>query len=338
MMTLATELREQGHQVSFLTFKGRSLGEHVQRVGFGHHEIPVKLKVDPLAIAKMARHYQRIGADVVHCHLSTSAVNGAIAARLAKIPCVSTVHGMSGRLSFLPSHHMIAVSSEVRRHLITQGVHESKISIVPNGIAFHPWDETQRTAARLELGLDLESPILGTTARLTKLKGVDHALYALSRVRQDMPHVKYVVFGDGEERNALMALAKDLGLKDSVIWAGYRTDVQALLPALDVFLFPSLREAMGISIVEAMGAKVPTIATKIGGIPEVLANDTGVLVPPADAVTLADAILQLLRDPQRRASIAEAAWNRAHDEYSVKRMAARTLGVYAALIARANRA
>lgn len=337
MMSLANELRNQSHNVSFVTFRGRALGRHVKTSGFESHEVPVRLKIDPIAILAMARHFRRIRADVVHCHLSTSAVNGALAARLAGLPAVSTVHGMSGKLSFLPSTHMIAVSSEVRRHLVTQGIHESRISIVPNGIQLHAWNPDLRARARKILGIEDHVPLLGTTARLTKLKGIEYALYAVARVRQDMPNVKYVVFGDGEDRESLKQLAKDLSLTGAVVWPGYRTDVQDLLPALDLFLFPSLREAMGISIVEAMAAKVPTIATKIGGIPEVLSNGTGLLVPPADSVALADAILELLKDPGRRDSIANTAWERAHDEYSVKRMAARTLGVYAAMLDRSHR-
>lgn len=336
MMTLAQELRAQGHDVRFVTFRGRRLGQHVAGHGFDNTEVPVRIKIDPIGIAGMAQTFRRARLDIVHCHLSTSSVNGALAAKLAGIPSISTVHGLSGKLSFAPSTHLIAVSNEVRKHLVAQGVHESKISIVPNGIALPHWTPDARGAARALLGVSDAVPLLGTTARLTRLKGVEHALSAVARVKQDVPGIKYVVFGDGEERDALRARADALGLTKDVVWAGYRDDVQTLLPALDVFLFPSLREAMGISIVEAMAAKVPTIATRIGGIPDVLAKGTGLLVPPADSVALADAITDLLRDPVRRRGMGEAAWERAHEEFSVKRMAARTLEVYAAVIARSK--
>ncbi len=337
MMTLANELRSHGQHVEFATFKGRGLGAHVESEGFLKLDFRVRTKVDPLAIARMARHIRRRKIDIVHGHLSTSVVNGCLAARLAKVPSIATVHGMSGRLSFLPAHHLIAVSSEVRKHLIDQGVHESKISIVPNGIHFPTSDPLARSRARASLGLDESVPVLGTTARLTALKGMDHALYAFSRVVADIPDAHYIVMGDGDETQTLVDLAKSLGIQDRVRWLGYRPDVAELLPALDVFVFPSLREAMGIAVVEAMAAGVPSVASRIGGIPEVLADESGILVPPADPVAMSDAILELLRDSERRVAMGMAAQTRARTEYSAQRMAARTIGVYTATLARFHR-
>lgn len=337
-MTLANELRARDHDVRFLSFKGRGLGQHLKKKGFEFQEVRVRFKIDPWAIVKMARQIKNIKADLVHCHLSTSAVNGALAAKLARVPSVSTVHGMSGKLSFLPSTHLIAVSGEVRRHLVAQGVHESKVSIVPNGIELPVWSPEDRPKARETLNVGEETPLLGTTARLTPLKGLSYALYAVAQVREEIPNVRYAVFGDGSLKEELFSLANNLGLSNNVNWMGYRTDVQSLLPGLDLFLFPSLREAMGISIVEAMAAKVPTVATTIGGIPEVVTAETGSLVPPADPIAMSDAIISLLRDPARRQAAGHAAWERAHAEFSAQRMAARTLGVYAAILDQYTRA
>ena len=337
MMTLSNELRQRGQEVSFLTFKGRGLGDHVNQLGFESAEVRVRTKVDPLAVIAMSRAIRQARADIVHCHLSTSAVNGALAAKMAGVPGVSTVHGLSGKLSFKPSYHLIAVSAEVRRHMVLQGIHESKISIVPNGIELQDWSPNDRLEARRALGIALDVPVLGTTARLTQLKGVNQALYAVARVKVDFPNVRYVVFGDGEQRKELADLSRSLGIEENVVWLGYRNDVPKLLPALDLFLFPSLREAMGISIVEAMAACVPAVATTIGGIPEVVTPETGVLVPPSDPIAMADAIVGYLRDPEKRLSAGQAAWERAHTEFSASRMAARTLGVYADVLDRYGR-
>ncbi|MBS1723863.1 MAG: glycosyltransferase family 4 protein [Armatimonadetes bacterium] len=334
MMTLAGQLREQGQEVTFATFRGRGLGEATRALGYPTSEVSVRLKIDPIGIAQLVKMYKRTGVDVVHSHLSTSSVNGSIAARLARLPSVATVHGMSGKKSFLAAHHLIAVSSEVRSHLIAQGVHESKISIVPNGIVMSSSLHLPKKEARKKLGIPADGLVLGTTARLTSLKGVDHALYAVARVAQDFPNVHYVVFGDGEDHQRLAEICQSLRIEQNVHWMGYREDVQALLPALDLFLFPSLREAMGISIVEALAAGLPVVATKIGGIPEVVTKACGTLVPPADPVAMADAVSELLRDPVRRMRMSEEAWQRATSEFSAQRMAARTLGVYAAVLER----
>src|SRR5262249_8922306 len=144
---------------------------------------------------------QREAFDVVHCHLSTSATNGCLAAGLARIPSVATVHGLSGKLSFLAADHLIAVSGEVRRHLVSQGLSEAKISVVHNGIPLGQMPGSDaRAAARAALGLPHAGPVFGTTARLTPLKGIDQALHAARRVVDDIPSAMFVVFGDGPAR------------------------------------------------------------------------------------------------------------------------------------------
>ena len=196
MLTLSAELQKQGHQVAFATFKGRGLGSHVRRLGYETTEFTVRSKIDPIAILQMSRFIRANHIDLVHGHLSTSALNGCFAARLARIPGVATVHGMSGKLSFVSCHHLIAVSSEVREHLVAQGVHESKISIIPNGVAMTPLEVHSRESARRQIGIPLDCPVLGTTARLTPLKGISQSLAAFERISQDFPNAHYVVFGN----------------------------------------------------------------------------------------------------------------------------------------------
>ncbi len=337
MLTLAHELKSQGHIIEFATFRGRGLGATVAELGYPVHEIPVRAKIDPLAIITLSKLLRTGQFDLIHSHLSTSAINGGIAARMAHVPGIATVHGMSGRLSFITNHHLIAVSSEVREHLVTQGVHESKITVVPNGIDLKEAELHSRRLAREKLGIAPEVPLIGTTARLTPLKGLDQSLAAFQLVLQDFPSCRYVIFGDGEQARELQDVARQLGISEKVMWMGYRTDVMDLLPALDVFVFPSLREAMGISVVEAMAAGIPTVANRIGGIPGVLSDGTGILVTASDPVEMADGILNLLRKDDLRKTMGEKAKERARLEFSVQRMATRTLAVYFARIRAAQR-
>jgi len=336
MMSLSDALRDAGHRVEFATFRGKALGSHVAERGYHHEEISVRTKIDPVAILRLRRTIRRRGYDLVHTHLSTSSVNGCLAARLARVPSVATVHGLSGKLSFLAADHLIAVSADVRRHLTAQGLHESKISIVHNGVALTKPPPDAKAKARDALGLDPTARVIGTTARLTPLKGVDTAIQAVSRLAQDWPEIQYVVFGDGEQEQELRSLAASLQIEGSVVFAGYRTDLIHLLPALDVFLFPTLREAMGIAVIEAMIAGVPVVATRVGGIPEVVKKGTGLLVEPSDPVALSEAVAKILRDPGFQDSLVEAATSHVRDHYSSYRMAQRTLAVYEALLARAS--
>lgn len=334
MMALSGALRALGHTVEFATFRGKALGEHVRAHGYAAREFAVRTKVDPAAVVRMAREFRAQRYDIVHTHLSTSTVNGCLAARLARIPSVATVHGLSGKLSFLAADHLVAVSADVRRHMTSQGLHESRISIVHNGVDVAPPAPGAREASRAALGIPDHCPTVGTTARLTALKGVDTALQAVARLRDDFPELRYVVFGDGEMEGELRSLAASLDISGNVVFAGYRTDLPQLLPALDVFLFPTLREAMGIALIEAMAAEIPVVATRVGGIPEVVVEGTGLLVSPSDPVGMADQVGRVLRQPELRQSLVVAARERVRTEYSSARMATRTLTVYQAMLAR----
>ena len=117
MMTLAGAQRDQGDEVQFVTFKGKPFNDELKDLGWKHTPFRVRFKVDPVAVVQMAKFFRREKIDIVHTHLSTSSVNGCLAARLAKIPCVATVHGMSGKLSFVFANHMIGVSHGVRQIL-----------------------------------------------------------------------------------------------------------------------------------------------------------------------------------------------------------------------------
>ncbi len=335
MLTLCNELRQSGHTVDFGTFRGRGFTEDVRRLGYSAETFPFRLKIDPVGIFKLARYLKVNRYDLVHGHLSSSALNAGLAAKLARVPSLATVHGLSSKYSFTTCNHLIAVSAEVRRHLESQGVNAAKISVVHNGIVLgEPPSPALRQAARTALNLPPEVLVLGTTARLTPLKGVNIALHAMKQIHDDYPGAIFVVFGDGPAREQLGELAESLGIAESVRWMGYRNDVRDLLPALDVFLFPSLKEAMGIAIIEAMAAGVAVIANEVGGIPEVVPEGSGILVAPGDFVSLATAGTNLLRETESRNRIATAGLELVRKEFTAERMAAKTVGVYRATMAR----
>jgi len=327
MMTLGRELRDLGHSVRFLGFSGRGLADDVRKEGFEAFTVRVRSKIDPFAIVRIARHVRDSGSDIVHTHLSTSSINGCLAARLARRPAVATVHGLSGKLSFAWADHLIAVSNVVRNHLIDQGVRPEKVSVVHNGI--RPIDGRPWVEARHELGLAEGEFAIGTVARLTPLKGIHHAIHAMPRVLADRPNAILLVFGDGDERATYEALCRSLGIESRVRFFGYRADVRSLLPGLDAFVFPSLREAMGIAVVEAMMAGLPVAATDVGGLPEVVRPGAGLLFSPGNPHEIADALLKLIAEPRHRQTLAATGQALAESEFTARQMALRTLGVYA---------
>jgi glycosyltransferase involved in cell wall biosynthesis len=326
LMTLASAQRGAGNHVEFVTFKGKRFGSQVRQLGFPVHEVRVLAKIDLLALLKIRKIIRRGRFDLVHTHLSTSSVNGCLASRLAGVPSFATVHGMSGKLSFIGAGHLIAVSEEVRSHLVRQGVAPRKISVVYNGLSLNT-PCLSRTQARSLVDLPQYAPVVGTVARVTALKGIEDVIRAMPQMLAARPDLLYVVVGDGDAMLHCQTLAQQLGVERSVRFVGYQSHVEPYLVAMDVFLFPSLKEAMGLALVEAMAARVPCVATRVGGIPEVL-GDCGVLVPPSHPAALAGATLEMLSNSELRRTCIEGGLQRAHQIFSDEAMERSTDWVY----------
>src|SRR6185436_14263328 len=207
---------------------------------------------------------------------------------------------------------IIAVSHELRDYMIESRFPRERVRVIHNGIepasAASPLD---RRKARLLLGLDERAFVVTTVARLDPVKDLVTLLDAFAIVRKRAPGAQLVIVGDGPERQRLEARASHDDLAGSVRITGYRSDVRALLPAADVYVSSSISEGVSLTILEAMAAGVPVVATAVGGTPEIRADgEGGLLVPGRDADQLASAILSLAVDRRRRAELAAAARRR----------------------------
>jgi len=334
LLILAEAQRAGGHRVEFLTRVGKRFGADVRELGYKAHDVKIRTKIDLIAIAQMRRIIRNGKFDIVHTHLSTSTVNGTIAARAARIPCVATVHGLSGKLSFIAANHLIAVSGQAKQHMVNQGMATEKISVVYNGV-HPPRDVIGTEEARACLHIEGVWPVLGTVARISRVKGIEYALEAVSKLVGDFPNLRYLIVGDGDRMESCRELAVKLGIENHVIFAGYQSDVSRYLVAMDLMLFPSIQEAMGMAIVEVFLVGVPVVGTQVGGIPEVVSPECGALVPKADAGALAAKTAELLRAPATLQSMSAAAKTRARTLFGVDTMAERTEHVYRGLLGQA---
>jgi L-malate glycosyltransferase len=271
------------------------------------------------AIAQFAEERQ---IDVLHCHQYSPFVYGRFATvwnRRLKI--VYTEHG---RLSDArPSRKrrlvnpwlsrfdgsIVAVSHELREYMIDARFPRDRVDVVHNGVepAAVP-SGADRRRARHELGLDDRAFVVATVARLDPVKDLTTLLEAFAIVRRRVPSAQLLIVGDGPERDCLAARAAQPDLAGSVHLTGYRSDVRALLPAADVYASSSISEGVSITILEAMAAGIPVVATAVGGTPEVFPEEAagGILVPCRDSERLATAIASLALDPRRRAAMAAA--------------------------------
>ena len=152
---------------------------------------------------------------------------------------------------------------------------------------------------RSELKLRPEIKVIGSIGRLTSEKGHRYLLEAFPAVLRKFPDSKLLLVGDGNLREKLLMRAKKLGITESVIFLGYKKDIKPLLSIMDIFVFPSLTEGFGMALLEAMAMGVPIIASKVGGIPEIIKEgETGVLVKPKSSSEIAEAIIKLLSEKE----------------------------------------
>lgn len=329
MLTLAQAQRERGDDVQFITFQGKPFIEDLEKLGWKNTAFKVRTKIDPIAIVQMAKHFKREKIDIVHTHLSTSSINGCLAARLARIPCVATVHGMSGKLSFVFADHMIGVSEGVRQHLIDQGIKPDRVTAIHNGVDL-PDDLPTKIEAREKFNIPLDAFVFGTVSRLTPLKGIEFSIRAFAEIQTQVPNSIYIIVGDGDGQREYQELASSLGIRDKVKFLGYQAKVFEPLVAMDMFLFPSLKEAMGISVVEALAVGLPVVSTNVGGLPEVITNEVGSLVPPSDAHAMAREAIAIANG--NRDQISKNARERAERLFSVSSMVSQTNTVYERLL------
>ena len=287
----------------------------------------------PSLAVQIARLIKGNDIDVVHCHHYSPYVYGLIASRLANARLVFTEHGrlsdaapsrkrrlVNPLLSMLGGR-VCAVSADLKQHMVAEGFPARRVQVVHNGIdPGHRPTSIERHAVRETLGVPDGAFVTGTVGRLDPVKNLAAMLRAHALLVQNHRDTRAVIVGDGPERGALEALAAELGIADSVIFTGYRSDVRALMAAFDVYLNTSTYEGVSLTILEAMAASLPVIATPVGGNPEVVIDqETGLLVP-ARADAIADAISLLWLDPRRRGLMGDAGRQRVIRHFSIARM------------------
>jgi glycosyltransferase involved in cell wall biosynthesis len=240
---------------------------------------------------------------------------------------------------------VLANAESVREWLVEGGYDGSRIKVIRNGIDLarfvNPAPPAPGQGLRESLGLPLDSPVVVALARLNPSKGLDHLLDAAAHLAERHPAARFVFIGGGPDaayRATLDARAASLGIADRVRFIGERTDVAPLLGQATISVLPSLSEALPNSVLESMAAGVPVVATRVGGIPEVIEDGvTGLLVPPGDSRALADAIGRLLDTPSWACAMGRSGRETAVQRFSTERMVRATEEVYEGLIARARR-
>jgi glycosyltransferase involved in cell wall biosynthesis len=311
----------------------RALGVPVECLGIRHLR-------EADAIPRLIGYLKKIRADLVHTQLEAANILGNLSAKLLHLPSVCTIHVMPSldvktktklhqRVEWFALRHfcdrVISVSEEARQyHIDISGSSAQRLTTIYNGIdlsAFLHMDfVVERGAVRAELGFSSDANVLVTVAVLRPPKGIQFMIRALPAILASCPNTYYLIVGDGSHHSALVDEVNNAGVHRRVIFTGMRNDVPRLLAAGDVFVLPTLTEALPTVLAEAMAARLPIVASRVGGIPEMIANgQNGILVAPEDVTGLANACIHLLENPDKRRGIGEEGWKTASRKFSIER-------------------
>ena len=327
------------------TIEGNAIEEQLRRDGAPVLNLGARSLRDIGAFRRLLRYVRQQKFDVIHAHLTYAAIWAAVISRITRIPSVATLHvapPSSGRAAIRDrlmrsvlnrwSRRVVSVSDALRdRYRQQGGIDPQKVVTVYNGIQVERFrGEADRAALRKEFNLPPESRIVVTVSVLRAGKGIDVLLRAIPSV----PDAYFLIVGDGPLRAEWEELSRTIGVAGRVRWAGYRRDVDAILPNCDLFVLPSLDDAFPTVLLEAMAAGLPAVASAVGGIPEIITPDvTGVLVPPGDPQPLSSAIAGLLADQQRLTRMSRCAQLIAQQRFSTQAWIARLEKLYGEMVA-----
>jgi glycosyltransferase involved in cell wall biosynthesis len=318
----------------------------------------IDISSDTIALAQLYGIFRKERFDVVHTHTAKAGALGRLAAGLARVPAVvHTPHGHNFYGYFSPgassaimkiekflakfTDRIVALTELEKSDYVNFGIsNPGRISVIYQGIDLDKFARDRKDTRDLKsaLGIRSEDPVIGMAGRLEPVKGSMFFIEAASEISKKFPEARFIVAGEGSLRIAMENRSRELGLSQKIIFTGWIEDMREVLPVFDVMVMPSLNEAVGMALIEAQAQEVPVVATKVGGIPEVVIdNKTGILVPPSDPAGMAGAVCGLLADKKRRAEMGEAGRMWVYDKFNAEAMADKTSALYMEILHKKRR-
>ena len=333
-------LDRQRYDVRALSLSAGSAVQRIRRLG-----LPVDVIEEPddeAAVRELAAWLRTNEIDLVHAHMYRAEVVGTRAAVAAGTPVimatvpssrVRSAEDVAALAALTPAMDRLIVPSEsIQAKVAGEGRGGARFAVIPNGVDLERFATPPPPCGfRAEFGVPADGPLFGVVARLEPEKGHHHLLEAWPRVAQEVPDARLAIVGEGSEEEALRAQvsAMPASARSRVIFAGRREDVSAITAELSVAVLPSLREAQGISLLEAMARRVAVVASDMGGIPEVVTDGVdGLLVPPASPGAIAEAMIRLACAPELREQLGAAGYATVRDRFSIEAQVRRIQDVY----------
>jgi len=337
VLHLATGLARAGVEQHLVLRRGSVLERHAAEAKLPFTTLPFRFEGDLASALKLQTVIRRFQPQIVHAHdartLGLAAVAWAmgtpsriIAARRVAFPLRR--NPLTAMKYQSVARRIVAVSQFVRELLVASGIDKRRVDVVYDGFDLNR--VTHTSDARQGLGVAAAACLIGCAGQFVPEKGHEGLIRAFADIRQVIPNAILVLIGDGELKDDYRRMVQQLDLEGKVLFPGFVADLGSVLPALDLFVFPSLHEGLGSSLLAAMACKVPICASRTGGIPEIVQDGvTGCLFNPDDAAAITQSVLDALRSPQRSRDLAKGAANTVAQKFSVARMVDATREVYA---------
>jgi glycosyltransferase involved in cell wall biosynthesis len=332
-------LRALGHRAMLIVHPN---GELRQRAREGHDVIPLApaTEMDLSAAWRLSRLVKQLKPDVLHAHdphaVAMAALGLSMSTQLAKPPLVAArrvdFHLKGNALSrwkYRQVDCFVCASDAIRKMVIADGVPPAHVVTIHEGIDLAHVEAAPAADLHADLWLPHHAPIVGNVAALVPHKGQRHLIEAAAIVVKQVPDARFVIAGEGELRPQLERQIKERHLEKHVFLAGFRPDILSVHKSFDIFVMSSVTEGLGTSLLDAMACGKPIVATRAGGMPEVVVDgQTGLLVAPRDDEALAAAIVRLLNDAQLRGAMGAAGQRRVREHFSSERMVQDTVELY----------
>jgi len=336
---LAKELRTRGLPFLFVVQPESPLLQRASEAGLPIFPLRIKSEFDLNAILRLCWAMKRHKCLLAHFHDAHSVAVGSAAASLAKV----RYRVITRRVDFpLKKNYfsrrkyrkkvdaIIAISEGVKNVLVEGGVNPNLITVIPSGIDFSPFEEARsRDYLRREFSFADDDFLVGIVAALSDHKGHKYLIQATKILKEHSPKIKLIIVGEGPLQMELNRQARESNVEDIVFFLGFREDVPRILASLDLFVLSSYLEGLGSSILDAMASRLPVVATKTGGIPEIVTHgETGLLVPPRNPESLARAILKLYNDRALASRFGQKGYGVVHQKFSAEAMAKKVVQLY----------
>jgi glycosyltransferase involved in cell wall biosynthesis len=336
-VSLMSSLARKGHNVAFAGPRDSWLAEKAEECGIKLIHVPMHGMTDPFSLFLLGKAVLRHRPDILHAHLVRGTHYATITGRVLGIPTIATAHSTISYKRFHRAHRIIAVSQAVKDTLVARKIESSRITRIYHGIPDCFVLRKEKQDIRRNLGIKEDECAFCMVARFIPDKGHDFLLRALSGL-QDR-HWKIFLAGDdtGKWATEMKALVMDRGLENHVVFLGFKKNISRVLAGMDMLVAPSRREALSISIIEAMSMGLPVIGTRTGGIPEAVRHgENGLLVEKENTKELLEAISYLAAHPEVRHAHGLKGRQIYLRQFSVEKMVDRHVEVYRSINRRSS--